>query len=514
MYIVHIASELAPLAKVGGLADVVLGLCRELSWKGHDVDIIIPKYDCLDSEQIRDLTMDTKELMSFYEGEWYSNTIWMGWVENLKVYFIEPHHPRFFFNRGCFYGCEDDIERFLYFSRTAMEFLFKRPINPDIIHLHDWQTAVIAPLYKDMYQTLGYTKPKVVFTIHNMEYQGKCNLSDLNRIGLDGHYYQQPSRLQDNLYPNLINLLKGGIVYADFITTVSPNYAQEVLGPEGGRGLESTLNQYKHKFQGILNGIDYSYWNPEIDRYLPVHFSPREVPESKKDRSTIDKKAFVKKILRERLLLLEDYRPIVGCIARLVPQKGIELIKHTIKHIVEKKGQFVLLGTSPIPSISAEFHRLKHQYTDHPHIHLILHHQEDLAHLIYAGCDMFIVPSLFEPCGLTQMIALKYGTVPIVRRTGGLADTIFDVDYSNRPFSETNGYVFDYPDNIGIDSALDRAIQCWFADPEKWRHLMLNGMKIDFSWNNSSNLYLDVYKKLYDGANCPIIPASDIPPSS
>jgi starch synthase len=496
MHIVHIASELAPLAKVGGLADVVLGLSRELSWKGHDVDIIIPKYDCIDSEQIRDLSVDCKDMLSFYQGEWFSNTIWMGWVENLKVYFIEPHHPRFFFTRGCFYGCDDDIERFVYFSRAAMEFLFKRPINPDIIHLHDWQSAPIAPLYKDMYKKLGYTKPKIVLTIHNMEYQGKCAPKDLDYIGLDSSQYLHPDKMQDNLYPNLINLLKGGIVYSDAITTVSPNYAKEVLAPEGGRGLESTLLHHKKKFSGILNGIDYSYWNPEIDRFLPAHFSPREYPVNKKDHSTLDKKGFIKKILREKLNLAEDHRPIVGCIARLVPQKGIELIKHTMNHIVQKKGQFILLGSSPIPSISMEFHRLKHEYTDHPHIHLILHHQEELAHLIYAGSDMFIVPSIFEPCGLTQMIALKYGTVPIVRKTGGLADTVFDVDYSTIPPELRNGYTFDYPDAKGIDSALDRAIACWFDQPEKWRKLMLQGMKIDFSWNHPSNEYLDIYKKL------------------
>lgn len=496
MHIVHIASELAPIAKVGGLADVVLGLCRELSWKGHDVDIIIPKYDCMDSEQIRDLTIDTRDLMSFYEGQWFSNTIWKGWVENLKVYFIQPHHPRFFFNRGCFYGCEDDIERFLYFSRATMEFLYKRAINPDILNLHDWQTAVIAPLYKDMYRQLGYSRPKTVFTIHNMEYQGKCSVNDLNRIGLDGEALYQPSKLQDNIDASLVNLVKGAIVYADYVTTVSPNYAREVLTNEGGKGLESTLIQHQDKFCGILNGIDYSYWNPEIDRFLPVHFSYREIPIGKKDYNTLDKKGFVKKILREKLLLIEDYRPIVGCIARLVPQKGIDLIQHVIKHIVDKKGQFILLGTSPIPSISEEFHCLKRQYTDHPHVHLILHHQEDLAHLIYAGCDMFIVPSIFEPCGLTQMIALKYGTVPIVRRTGGLADTIFDVDHSEYPIEERNGYVFDYPTPEGVDSALDRAIDCWFHDPEKWRHLMINGMKKDLSWNEPSNLYLEIYKKL------------------
>lgn len=496
MHIVHIASELAPLAKVGGLADVVLGLSRELSWKGHDVDIIIPKYDCMNSEEVRDLAIERKDLMSFYKGEWFSNTIWIGWVENLKVYFIEPHHPRYFFNRGCFYGCEDDVERFLYFARTAIEFIYKCPLNPDIIHLHDWQTAVIAPLYTDIYKKIGLTKPKTVFTIHNMEYQGKCSPHDLTGIGLDGDSYLQSDKLQDNLNPDLINLLKGGVVYSDFVTTVSPNYAKEVLTSEGGKGMEATLLQHQSKFKGILNGIDYSYWNPEIDRFLHAHFSARELPANKKDRNTLDKKGFIKKLLREKLNLAEDHRPVVGCIARLIPQKGIDLIKHAMHRIVEKKGQFVLLGSSPIPSIDAEFHQLKQEFTDHPHISLTLHHQEELAHMIYAGSDMFIVPSIFEPCGLTQMIALKYGSIPIVRRTGGLADTIFDVDTSGKPFEQTNGYTFDYPETEAMDSTLDRAIRCWFDQPEKWRHLILNGMKIDFSWNHPSDQYLEIYQAL------------------
>lgn len=504
MHIIHIAAELAPLAKVGGLADVVLGLSRELSWKGHDVDIIIPKYDCLDSQQIRDLSIDHRDLMSYYEGEWYSNTVWMGWVENLKVYFIEPHHPRFFFNRGCFYGCEDDIERFLYFSRAAIEFMYKKPLQPDIIHLHDWQTAIIAPLYQEMYRPLGFNRPKTVFTIHNMEYQGKCAPSDLDKIGLNGSAMLHPDRLEDNIYPNLINPLKGGIVYSDYVTTVSPTYAKEVLTSSSiGQGLEPTLVQHQNKFAGILNGIDYSYWNPEIDRFLPVHYSDRTVPSNKKDRNTIDNKAFIKKLLRERLFLSEEHRPIIGCITRLVPQKGIDLIKHTLMNIDEKKAQFVLLGSSPIPSINTEFHRLKHEFADHPHISITLYHQEELAHLIYAGCDMFVVPSIFEPCGLTQMIALKYGTVPIVRRTGGLADTIVDVDFkvsdseqNEKPALPPNGYVFETPNAQGIDSAINRAIGCWFSEPEKWRELVLNGMRIDFSWNHSADLYLDIYKKI------------------
>jgi starch synthase len=496
MYIVHIASELAPVAKVGGLGDVTLGLCRELSWKEHDVDLIIPKYDCMDSDHIRDLTVDTPELMSYFEGQWYPNTVWVGWVENMKVYFIEPHHPSYFFNRGCFYGCEDDIDRYSYFSRAALEFLYKKQYHPDIIHLHDWQTAVAAPLHKEIYSKQGLEKSKVVFTIHNIEYQGKCAPFNLDRIGLNGAEMLSQDRMQDSYSPDTINLMKGAIIYADFVTTVSPNYAQEVLTPIGGRGLDPVLQKYKDKFCGILNGIDYSYWNPELDRYLPAHFSSREVPNNKNDRNTIDKKAFVKKLLRERLDLDETHAPIVGCVSRLVPQKGLDLIKHTVDYTLKHGGQFVLLGSTPIPSINAEFHNLQRKYGETGHVHFTLHSNEGLAHHIFAASDMFIVPSLFEPCGLTQMISLKYGSIPIVRKTGGLADTIVDVDYSGKPFNETNGYVFEHPDKSGIESALNRAFDCWFHNPLKWRELVINGMNIDFSWKVPTEKYIEVYTKL------------------
>lgn len=496
MHIVHIASELAPLAKVGGLADVLLGLSRELSWKGHDVDIIIPKYDCMDSNEVRDLAIVQADLMSFYEGKWFSNTIWTGWVENLRVYFIDPHHPRYFFNRGCFYGCDDDIERYLYFCRTSMEFLFKQQVRPDILHMHDWQTAIIPVLHKDIYRDLGMGNTKFVFTIHNMEYQGKCLPENLDHIGLKGKDYLAPGKMQDPENLQLINLLEAGIVYSDFFTTVSPSYAKEIQTPPEGRNLESVVIRHKEKFKGILNGVDYSYWNPEIDRYLPVHFSPREMPINKKDRNTLDKKAYIKKLTRERLMLAEEYNPIVASITRLVPQKGLELIKHTLHRTLEKGGQFVLLGSSPIPSVNTEFHALRHEFIDNPNVSINLNYQEDLAHMIFAAADMVVVPSIFEPCGLTQMIALKYGAIPIVRRTGGLSDTIFDVDTSGLKFEETNGYTFDKPDNKSLDGALDRAIDCWLHNPERWRKLMINAMNIDYSWNKSSNLYLEIYQKL------------------
>ena len=488
MHIIHIASELAPLAKVGGLADVILGLSRELSWKGHAVDIIIPKYDCMDNEQVSDLTLVTKDLQSFYQDQWFSNSVWKGKVENLNVYFIESHHPREFFNRGAFYGCEDDIERFLYFSRAAIEFIYKHSLNPDIIHVHDWEAAIIPVLLKEVYAKIGLTKPRTVLTIHNMEYQGLCAPYNLSYIGLDGNYFLQSSQMQDKKYQDLINLLKGGIEYADFVTTVSPTYAKEVLLEEGGRGLESTLLDNQFKFKGILNGIDYSYWNPEIDRFLPAHFSSKEP----------NKKELIKKRLREKLHLEEIHRPIIGCITRLVPQKGIEQIKYAMNQAEEKKYQFVLLGSSPIPEIAKEFEELAKKNADNPHVKLILKHNEEVAHLIYAGCDLFIVPSIFEPCGLTQLIALRYGTVSIVRKTGGLADTIFDIENSKKPVKERNGFVFKAANDQELDLTLNRALDCWYQKPEKWRKLLVNGMNADFSWNKSSDDYLQIYASLSD----------------
>lgn len=496
MYIVHIASELTPVAKVGGLGDVTLGLCRELSWKGHDVDLIIPKYDCLDSDLIRDFAIDTPEFFSYYEGDLHPNTVWVGWVENMKVYFIEPRHPHNFFNRGCFYGCEDDIDRYTYFSRAAIDFLAYKQLQPDIIHIHDWQTAAVAPLFKEIHSKQGFEDTKIVFTIHNIEYQGKCAPFNLDRIGLNGTEMLDPEKMQDSYSPDTLNLLKGAIVYADQVTTVSPNYAKEVLTPIGGRGLDPILQKYQAKFCGVLNGIDYSFWNPELDRYLPTHFSNREIPANKKDRNTLDKKAFIKKLFREKLELNEIHAPIVGCVTRLVPQKGLDLIKHTIEYTVSHGGQFILLGSTPIPSINSEFHALQNHYRDTGLVHMILHNNEELAHNVYAASDMFIVPSLFEPCGLTQMIALKYGAIPIVRKTGGLADTIVDVDYSLKPLEETNGYVFEHPDKPGIESALNRAFDCWFHNSSKWRQLVINGMNIDFSWKKPAEEYIMIYTKL------------------
>jgi len=492
MHIIQIASEVAPLAKVGGLGDVILGLSRELVIQGHDVDLILPKYDTIDTRHIRDLTVFYPGLKSYYAGSWYENTIWVGWVENFKVYFIESHHPRHFFDRGCVYGCEDDIERFLYFCRTAMEFLYKADLKADVIHLHDWHTAVVSALYKEIYRPLGYQCSALVFTIHNMEYQGKCAKNDLVQIGLK----PEAEAYFDKQNPQLVNLIKTGLYFCDGITTVSPSYSEELRTIEGGKGLDRCMVDCKNKVIGILNGLDYVYWNPETDPLLPSPYSFREQPLNKNDYSTINQKAYVKKVLRETLMLDEGHRPLIGIVTRLVPQKGLELIKHAISRTVEKKGQLVLLGSSPIPSIHREFEELQHQFSAHPHIRLILNHDEMMAHLIFGGSDFCLVPSLFEPCGLVQMIALRYGSVPIVRLTGGLADTVFDVDDPDFAEHETNGYTFVEPTAEGVNSALDRAIKCWFEKPEKWRQLQLRGMQMDYSWKYPAMYYIHLYQNL------------------
>lgn len=492
MHILHIAAELAPVAKVGGLADVLGGLSSQLSKIGHDVDIILPKYDCMDSDAIDELDIVYSHLKSYFNGSWYTNTVWVGWVGSLKVYLLDPHHPDYFFDRGCIYGCDDDIKRFLYFNRAAMEFIYKQGLNPDAVHIHDWQTSAIALLYKDMYAKWGLKVPKITLTIHNLAYQGKCSPEDLNLIGIDGTSYLKPEKLQDNARENTMNLLKGGIVYADAITTVSPSYAKEILEPVGGQGLEVTLKKHSSKLYGVLNGIDYEYWNPETDGVIPAHYSYREIPLQKGDRNTIDKKAYIKKSLREHLMLEQLHRPIVGTIARLVPQKGLDLIKASIDQIVDLGGQFVFLGSGPIPSINAEFHSLRHHYLDHPHVRIMLQHDEALAHMMYAGCDMMVVPSLFEPCGLVQLISLRYGTVPIVHKTGGLADTVFDLDV-NGIQNKANGYTFEQPQPELLHAALSRAIHCWYEHPDTWRQLVVQGMTMDYSWKQSASKYLEIY---------------------
>ena len=454
MKILHIASEFAPLAKVGGMSDVLLGLARASVEQGHDVTVMLPKYSTIDIE-----CQKLEDFSYTYDGKPCSNTLWMACYENVPLILVETKTPHKFFQRERIYGEKDDTDRFAYFCKLVACYLQSR-IPPDVIHVHDWHTALIPLLYQ---------KTHSVLTLHNLAYPGACELSTLEKIGL------KESEIKALKCNGHYSLLQGGIEYADHITTVSPTYAQEILTPEYGGPFCSYLNQNKKKLSGILNGIDYTYWNPQTDPHLPAHFNLEK----------LDNKHLVKEALQKRLGLSAENKILVSAIARLVPQKGPKLIEAALRKTVSENGQFVLLGAASDPATKQLFLQLKMEYAQNKNVHIELVYDEALAHLVFAASDMLIVPSIFEPCGLTQMIAMRYGAVPLVRQTGGLADTVFE---------GKNGFCFGPATEAALSNALDRSFACWNSEPEKWKELIENGMREDFSWKKPAEAYLELYK--------------------
>jgi starch synthase len=485
MYIVQVASECAPVIKAGGLGDVVYGLSRELEMQGHCVELILPKYDCMRYDHIWGLHTAYERLNVPWYGAAITCTVHCGWVHGRLCFFIEPHSQDMFFHRGCYYGCGDDPMRFAFFSKAALEFLLRSNKRPDVIHCHDWQTGLIPVLLFEIYKYGGLEYQRVLYSIHNFKHQGFGGTEILQATGLNRpEYYFQYNRLRDNFNPFSLNFMKGGINYANHVNTVSPNHAWEAQNGDQGFGLGHTLHLNQHKFSGILNGIDYDVWNPESDRYIPQHYSI----------STFEDKAFNKKELRARLLLQESDKPIIAFIGRLDDQKGVHLVHHAIYYALDQGAQFVLLGSATDRRINDWFWHEKLHLNDNPDVHLELGFNEELAHLIYAGSDMMVVPSNFEPCGLTQMIAMKYGTVPIVRGVGGLVNTVFDWDYDqNHTPEERNGFVFFQTDNYALESAIRRAFDIWNQDPETFRRIAQQGMQYDYSWYHPGQAYVEIY---------------------
>jgi starch synthase len=481
-----VSPECAPVAKVGGLADVVHGLARELGVRGNHVEIILPKYDCMRYDRIFGLTKSYSDLWVPYHNQWVHCDVYFGFVDGLKCFFIDPHSSHNFFNRHAYYGQHDDAERFAFFSRAALEFMLKSNKHPDIIHCHDWQTGLVPVLLYEMYQGYGMTHSRVCYTLHNVGHQGLHGENILRQVGLNPAHLMNHDRLLDDHRHGALNIMKGGIVYSNFVTTVSPRYAFEIRHSNFGMGLQRVLNVHQQKFGGVLNGVDYNVWNPEVDHHISRRYSVADM----------DNKYANKEALRKRLWLRHEFKPIVSFVGRLDHQKGVHLVFHAVPYCLHRGCQFVLLGSSPHGHVNDAFRRLKHQFNDHPDCHLEIGYDEDLAHLIYAGSDMMLVPSEYEPCGLTQIISLKYGTVPVVRNTGGLADTVFDADNAPKPYHERNGYVFNDYNWPGLESALNRAIGMWFHYPQYFRQLMGNGMRYDFSWNHPGQHYLNIYNHI------------------
>lgn len=489
MYIVQIASECAPVIKAGGLGDVVYGLSRELEIRGNCVELILPKYDCMRYDHIWGLHDAYRDLWVPWYGGRIHCSVYCGWVHGRVCFFIEPHSQDNFFNRGCYYGCDDDNMRFAFFSKAALEFLHQSNKRPNVIHCHDWQTGLVPVMLYEIYKYHGMGNQRVCYTIHNFKHQGIAGNEVLQATELNrADYYFQYDKLRDNFNPFAINLMKGGIVYSNAVTTVSPNHAWEAHYTEVGSGLGHTLHQHQDKFSGVLNGIDYDFWNPEVDRYITFNYGSDD----------FEQKVYNKKALRERLLLRDEpKKPVIAYIGRLDNQKGVHLVHHAIYYALQREAQFVLLGSATEPGINAHFRHEKNFLNDNPDCHLELGFNEELSHSIYAGADMILVPSNYEPCGLTQTIGMKYGTVPIVRGVGGLVNTVFDRDYDpNKPPEERNGYVFYQTDYGALESAMDRAIGLWYNYPQEFRQLALQGMAYDYSWNHPGTEYLEIYDRI------------------
>lgn len=486
MYIVQISPECAPVIKIGGLGDVVFGLTKALENRGHHTEIILPKYDCMRYDQIWDMQIAYHDLWVPWYGAAIHCSVWSGLVHGRKCFFIDPHSDDSFFNRGTYYGCDDDVMRYAFFSKAALEFLLQSGRQPDILHCHDWHTGLVPVMLYEMYQHTCLHNSRVCFTIHNFKHQGLHGKELLWATGLGRpEFFFHYDRLRDNFNPFGLNIMKGGIVYSNFVNTVSPTHAREAITTEYGYGLGHTLHVHQHKFGGILNGLDYEAWNPEHDSQLLGNYNPND----------ISRKYWNKGALRDRLMMRQEYKPLIAYVGRLDSQKGVDLIRHAIYHAISNNAQFVLLGSSPDPSINSMFWDIKHQLNDNPDCHLELGFNEDLARLIYAGSDMIVVPSNFEPCGLTQLIAMKYGTVPIVRAVGGLADTVFDKDNAHsKPLHERNGFVFHDANNYAIESTMNRAIALWYNHPDHFRELMLNGMRQQYSWEHPALHYSNVFE--------------------
>ncbi len=468
MNILFVAAEASPLVKVGGLADVIGSLPKELIKLGHDVRIMLPKYKTIDTQRqtlsllIRNIKIRlAKHYQSFNLLEYYGNN-------ELKYYLIDNTQ---LFNVDNIY-CDGELNRFLLFSKAAVEAILKLDWKPDIVHCHDWHTALIPNWLK----STGW-KGSTIFTIHNLNYQGSFDNKFMFEFGLEPYWRNPPDKI-----PAIpLNLLSQGIIHSDAVTTVSENYAREITKPGCGSGLDDILRYKKKRLYGIVNGIDYEYYNPKTDRMIKNNF------ENKSPELRLANKAF----LQKRKAITENLRvPLIGVVSRLDEQKGIDLIIEGIPSIAEKmKAQLVVLGRGNV-TYQNKLKMLARKYKQK--LAVSNNFNERLAHLIYAGCDLFLMPSRYEPCGLGQLIAMRYGAIPIVRHTGGLVDTVSDL---SSDLTKGTGFVFrDY----SVDSmlqAIRRAIEA-YNKKKIWQGLIKRVMSQDFSWQSSARQYEKIYKYL------------------
>lgn len=489
MHVVQVCTEFAPLAQAGSLAPWISGLCRALRRKGHLVEVILPKYASLDTSSLIDFREVKGEFVSFFGGEMHQNKVWTGAVYGLPITLIEPLHPSGFFSRNKIYGFEDDFERFSYFCRAALEWLQMTGKTPDVLHLHNWHTAVVAPLFWDVFWHQGLTNTRLLLTCHNFKYQSSVEPGKLALCGLDPGQLHRQDRLQDNLDPSRANILKGGIVYSNKVTTVSSRYASDVKN--SAHGLETTLSNHEHKFVGVPSGVDDTEWDPSNDPFLPALYSVND----------LSGKATAKLQLRQQLgLPLDDSssgfeRPLVGCLAPLVSEKELEIIKAAMERTINCGGQFVAVGASKNPRIQAQLEELRRERMD-DNTELIINYDDKLAHTIVAASDILVCPDTADPVGRFPFVALKYGALPVVRQQPP-EDSIVDPNYNSRGRQEGNGFVYSSNNVSDMAATLQRAIDLKKSDPDGWAQLVQNAMTADFSWDAmGSDAYIEAYRSI------------------
>lgn len=475
--ILFIASECVPFIKTGGLADVVGSLPKYFNKDEFDVRVMIPKYQAIPDEYKQKMT---------YVNHFYINLAWrsqyvgimMMEYEGVKVYFIDNEY---YFSGWTPYGdIKFDLEKFAFFSKAALSALPSIGFRPDIIHCHDWQTGLIPVYLKDVFlQNPYYHGIKTIMTIHNLKFQGVYDVKTVKDFAGLSEYYFAPDKLE--AYGDA-NYLKGGIVYADYVTTVSETYAEEIKMPFYGEKLDGLIRARSNCLCGIVNGIDYNEYNPETDKLIYKNYNAR----------TWRKEKVKNKLALQEELGLEqnDKKFMVGIVSRLTDQKGLDLVDYVIEEICAPDMQLVVLGTGD-PKYENLFRHFEWKYRDR--VSASIYYNNARSHKIYAACDAFLMPSLFEPCGLSQLMSLRYGTLPIVRETGGLKDTV--IPYNEYESSGT-GFSFCNYNAHEMLATIRYAKHIYYDRRREWNKMVDRAMAADFSWNNSARKYEQLYYRL------------------
>lgn len=475
MKVLFASAEAAPFFKSGGLGDVAGSLPKELKKQGVDIRVVLPNHGVMPEKYAQQLELVTEF------------TVDVGWrrqycgikqlvLDDVTYYFVDNLG---YFNRDTVYGYEDDGERYAFFSLAVLEMMEKIDFIPDVLHANDWHTAAVTFLLRDKYHWIdAYADIKTVLSIHNLKYQGEFGesiLSDWYGIGYN-IYMDSGAKHYD-----AVNILKGGIYYADRVTTVSPTYAEEIKTPEFGHGLDGVLRDVDYKLSGILNGIDYAVNDPATDSTIQHNY----------DVDTIDQKVKNKTYLQEKVGLPVDEEVIlIGMVSRLTEQKGFRLVEIIMDALTNRRVQIILLGTGE-KSIENSFKHFDWAYDGQ--VRAIIDFDVKLAQEIYAGADLFLMPSAFEPCGLSQMISMRYGTLPLVHEIGGLKDTV--APYNKYDITGT-GFSFNHFDWWVLLNTLDDAIDVYYNHHDNWQTIQKQAMQTDFSWQQSTQKYINLYQSI------------------